>query len=342
MSITPKRILFATAALVAIAALVLGARLATHGAPDSGAVASTSAPSSSSMRMIEGPLGEEAAVALDLATRQRAGIESRVIGTSAVAGGTRLAGELAIDPGRITTIQSAVSGRLLAASGHWPALGERVAAGSVLGQVSDAREIVATRAGTVTRVGAHPGEIVQAGQELLQLTDFDELLARIVWRPGAPRVAPPTLTLAPLDDPHTSAAARLVGAAPGVDSLTRFPVYLYRVSANWPGARSGAPVIATLPRTDQDLRAAFVPADAVVQWEGLAWAFIEHRVNGNTVLFVRRRVDTSHPVPGGWLLTSTAPSGIGVGDTVVVRGAQELLSEEFRSRLSVGDEDDET
>jgi hypothetical protein len=41
-------------------------------------------------------------------------------------------------------------------------------------------------------------------------------------------------------------------------------------------------------------------------------------------------------VGGGWLV----PDGgdLAPGDTVVVRGAQVLLSEEFKSRVRVGDE----
>jgi len=50
--------------------------------------------------------------------------------------------------------------------------------------------------------------------------------------------------------------------------------------------------------------------------------------------FHRVRVPTDHPVPGGWL----AGAPLGVNDTVVVRGAQELLSEEFRASVTVGDE----
>jgi len=49
---------------------------------------------------------------------------------------------------------------------------------------------------------------------------------------------------------------------------------------------------------------------------------------------VRVRIDGSHPVPGGWITAM----GVAAGDTIVVQGAQVLLSEEFRSRLSVGED----
>jgi hypothetical protein len=71
----------------------------------------------------------------------------------------------------------------------------------------------------------------------------------------------------------------------------------------------------------------------VVQWEGLAWAY-RARPEGR---FERVRVATDHPVPGGWVVAGP----LSAGDTVVVRGAEELLSEEFRARVTVGDESGE-
>jgi hypothetical protein len=48
-------------------------------------------------------------------------------------------------------------------------------------------------------------------------------------------------------------------------------------------------------------------------------------------------VETATPVSGGWV--ASAP--FAVGDSVVIQGAQELLSEEFRARVTVGDESGE-
>ena len=52
--------------------------------------------------------------------------------------------------------------------------------------------------------------------------------------------------------------------------------------------------------------------------------------------FERVRVSTDHPARGGW-----GRAALAAGDTVVVRGAEELLSEEFRARVTVGDESGE-
>jgi multidrug efflux pump subunit AcrA (membrane-fusion protein) len=78
---------------------------------------------------------------------------------------------------------------------------------------------------------------------------------------------------------------------------------------------------------------ALVPDSAVVQWEGLAWAYRAHGASR----FERVRVVTDHPAPGGWVVNGP----LAAGDSVVVRGAEELLSEEFRARVTVGDESGE-
>jgi len=315
------------------AAILLGAQLAAacrEGTEDRRAVRSEHGDSAARIA-VRGP--EAGAVRLDAATAQRIGIVTRTVGAERRALTVRLLGELMSDPGRTTLVRAAVTGRLASADGHWPALGEPVATGAVLGQVSDAMPLVAPHAGTVTRVEAQPGQVVQAGQELLELSDFSTMLARIVWRADLAVAAPPALALSPMVNGTTAAVrAVLVGPGSAVDSLTRSPVYLYRVPKPWHGARPGAPVVASVIDRTTTRRGVFVPADAVVQWQGLAWAYVARQPGE----FTRVRVETDHRVEGGFLVEpATTPgsgSGVAPGDAVVVRGAQFLLSEEFRSR----------
>ena len=307
-------------------------------------------------------------VTLDEQAQRRAGIETRLLGPTSGADLIHLAGTLIADPTRVTTVQAPISGRLIVGpSGQWPGYGDRVPAGAVLAQVSDARPLTADRGGTVTKVSAQPGQLVQAGQVLLELTDFGEPLARIIWRSDGPLPAPPTVQVAPLAaiDARGSPAggewvtARLVGPAADADSLTHLPMYLYRAPRGWPGAAPGTPVVAAAPARGAPTRGLFVPAAAVVQWEGLAWVYIEQRSNTPTadtagravaapgdhaahVTYVRHRVDTNHPIDGGWLVgVQSDGGGLTSGDAVVVRGAQQLLSEEFKSRAITGDEDEQ-
>lgn len=348
--------------LVTIAWACVGTTLACRGSGTKGLGGSDSNPEAAAQ-----PTSNDGVV-LNEAAQRRAGIETRALGAADGADLVHLVGTLIADPTRVTTVQAPIAGRLTAvASGQWPGYGDRVAPGTELGQVSDARPLTVDRGGTVTKVGAQPGELVQAGQVLLELTDFGEPLARIIWRADGPLPAPPTVQVAPLAalDARRSPAggdwitAHLVGPAADADSLTHLPMYLYRAPRGWPGAAPGTPVVAAAAARGAPTRGLFVPTAAVVQWEGLAWVYVEQRTEappgdraGRVVstspahparaTYVRRRVETSHPVDGGWLVVGQGEGGdLARGDAVVVRGAQQLLSEEFKSRATTGDEDEQ-
>lgn len=278
---------------------------------------------------------DETAIVLDSGEVRRSRIATRVldhIGTDL--NRVQLAGVLVANPAQSTVIRAPVGGRLVSKRERWPVLGEFVTGGAELGQVSDARALTAPRAGTVTAVNAQPGEIVQAGQTLLEITDLSHPIARIVWSDGAPSRPPRKITVAPVRSPGAAAVeveARLIGSSSSVDSVTRAPVYLYELASAWAGGLPGAPITAFVPDGSGLTRGLLVPNEAVVQWQGLSWIYL---VRGRRQ-FVRVPLDTSHPVANGWIATS----GLVPGDTLVVRGAQVLLSEEFRSRVAVGDED---
>jgi len=243
----------------------------------------------------------------------------------------QLNGVIVPDSARIAFLRAPVAGRLEAASSAaWPELGTLVAAGDVIAQVADAKVLAAPRGGVVTQVGARPGEIVQPGQVLLAISDLTAPLARIAWVEGAPARPPARLTVQPLDRSGQFAAAQLVGPAFDVDPLTQRPAYNYRLARSWPGLSVGLPVTAWVPAGPAQGGAAAVPASAVVQWEGLLWAYVE-RAPGQ---FSRVRVRTTTPLPGGWAMRG----GIAPGDRIVTAGAEQLLSEEFRAQVQVGDE----
>jgi biotin carboxyl carrier protein len=293
----------------------------------------SAAPSSDAPDTAKPAAPPAAGLTLDGEARRRAGIETVRLGSGSAGRLVSLAGVLIADPSRVSDVEAPIAGRLMVVDGgHWPAFGEHVVAGSTIGQVSDAKPLTMDRGGTVTRVGAQPGQIVQAGQMLLEVTDFSAPMARVVWR--ADVAAPATIRVGPVEGSVT-VPARLVGLAPDADSLTRSPVYLYRVDHGWPGAGPGVAVRATVSLGGTDTRGLFVPVDAVVQWEGLAWVYRER--GGDRFSYERVRVDTHQPVPGGWIVENGQE--LAAGDTVVVRGAQQLLSEEFKSRATTGDDE---
>jgi hypothetical protein len=272
-------------------------------------------------------------VRLDSAEVRRVGVRVAALHAVTRAPEERLPGQVVAESERVAVLRAPVAGRFTVPAGaRWPGLGERVAAGVEIAQVSDARPLSLPIAGVVTHVGAQPGALVAAGQALLEVTDYSRPLVRVAWLEPAGSAPVATLSLS-AGMGTERVAARLVGPAPDADPLTRRPAYLYRAERSWPGATPGTPVLALVPGGGPSSAGVLVPDSAVVQWEGLAWAYLQ-RSPGR---FERVRVPADHPAPGGWI----AGPPLGPGDTVVVRGAQELLSEEFRARVTVGDESGE-
>jgi len=279
---------------------------------------------------------EAVVVTLAAGERRRVGLELAVVRSTSGGAESRMPGEVVPETERATVLRAPVAGRFTLPDGaRWPALGERVAAGVPLAQVSDARPLALPIGGVVTRVGAQPGALVEAGQALLEVADYSHPLVRLAWLGPAGGVPPARLAVAPSAS-GARVPARLVGPAPEADPVTRRAAYLYRAERAWPGATPGTPVVAFVTRPasrGEGNAGAFVPDAAVVQWDGLAWAY---RARGSG-RFERVRVGTDRPAPGGWIVD--AP--LAPGDSVVVRGAEELLSEEFRARVTVGDESGE-
>lgn len=280
-------------------------------------------------------------VTLDTAEVRRVGLTLAAVRAAASVAETRLPAEVVAETEHAATLRAPVSGRFSVPEGaRWPGLGERVRAGVEIARVSDARPLAAPISGTVTRVAAQPGALVEAGQPLLEVADLSHPLVRVAWLDGAGDSPPRVLVLGPGE---TRVPARFVGPAPEADPVTRRPAYLYRAVHSWPGAAPGVPVDALVrgPAAGEagskdsaiGTAAVFVPAAAAVQWEGLVWTY--RRVAPGR--FERVRVATDRPVSGGWL--TSAP--LAAGDSVVLRGAEELLSEEFRARVTVGDESGE-
>jgi biotin carboxyl carrier protein len=294
-----------------------------------------------------GNAGGAVTVTLDSSELRRIALSVAAVRSGGRVADVRLPAAVVAETERAATLRAPVSGRFTVAAGaHWPSLGERVRAGVEIARVSDARPLALPISGTVTRVGAQPGALVEAGQALLEVTDLSRPLVRVAWLEDAGGAPPQSLVL----DAGTGATgsgprvtARLVGPAPEADPVTRRPAYLYRAARTWPGAAPGVPIAALVPGSEPAATRAtrdnlspapvVVPDSAVVQWEGLAWAYRQHAPGR----FERVRVATDRPVPGGWL---TGPP-LTAGDTVVLRGAEELLSEEFRARVTVGDESGE-
>jgi len=308
-------------------ALLLLALLLT-GACDRGGTERDAEEAVQSPAAAEIPEGRETAVALDSETIRTIGLETRALQPSHRGPERELTAEVIADPGAGVTIRAGVSGRLSSVGeNQWPRLGEHLDAGTPVGRIGDGVPVLVPRSGTVTAVLAQLGELVQAGQGILLLTDYSTALIRVVQPADGSPVAERLEISLPGDTRRFT--ARLAGPADSADPLTRAPAWLYR-AAGATELRPGVGLIAFAPDPRAPAGGLLVPAEAVVQWDALAWAFVE-RSPGH---FVRVRVPTDFPVPGGWL----AGPGFRRGDRVVTRAAGQLLSEEFRAHIVVGEE----
>ena len=322
-----SRLVLALVTLVALIGAVLAIRSGSRGDDRQNDDAEAPVVAPSRVVSVEG----ESRIALDSAESRRIGLTTAVLVPAGVESGRRLTGQVVPEPERTATLRAPVAGRLAAAEGRsWPTLGERLTAGTTVGRVSDAQPLAVPMSAVVTGVGARPGEIVEAGQMLLELADISRPVVRIAW-PGDAGRPRPRVTLVP-SGTGARVEASLIGPAAEADPLTRLPAYLYRAATRWPGAVPGTPVAAVLPG-DRTSQGVLVPDGAVVQWEGFAWTYVRRGAGE----YARVRVPTSDPAPGGWI----AGDPLAPGDTVVVNGVQELLSEEFRARVTVGEESGE-
>lgn len=271
-------------------------------------------------------------VRLDTADVRGMGIAVEPLKPARAAPPVTLNARVIADSARIAMVRAPFAGRLDVADGAtWPELGTRLQAGTPLAQIADAKPVLVPRSGVVTMVGARPGEMVQAGQPLIAITDVSQPLIRVAWSDGAPATPPGTVRTQDIERKHAPVAARLVGQAPEVDPLTQRPAWYYRMERGWPGVAVGLPLIVEVPGGRQvGSGAVAVPPSAAVQWEGLVWAYVERRPGE----FSRVRVTTDVPLAQGWAVAQ----GFEPGDLVVTRGAEQLLSEEFRARVTVGEE----
>ena len=118
-------------------------------------------------------------------------------------------------------------------------------------------------------------------------------------------------------------AATFISTYPAVDPRIQSSSFLYMTPAT-PEVAPGMTLSVLLP-TGPSLRGVIVPNAAIVWWQGKTWAYVQTAPER----FARREIPTDTPVQSAWFVSA----GFMPGEKVVIRGAQELLSEEFRSQI---------
>jgi hypothetical protein len=123
-----------------------------------------------------------------------------------------------------------------------------------------------------------------------------------------------------------SADAEFLGAASSTDPQTQGRGYFFLVNSNSAGLAPGEAVTGYLKLPGDPLSGVIVPGDALVRTEGAGWIYV---LDGGGKSFTRKSIALDHSAEGGWFVTN----GIGPEDSIVVVGAQTLLSEELKAAI---------
>ncbi len=169
--------------------------------------------------------------------------------------------------------------------------------------------------------------LAQGSPALQRILDQQEILVEVTLPSGEFSRGPSTVVLQVPDGGR--AQGSLVSPFPRLDPRIQGISLLYQASAR-PGLIPGANLTASVA-TGTRRKGVVVPGAAIVWWQGKAWAY--QQTGAGT--FVRREVPTDNAVGNGWF----AGTGFLPGEKIVVRGAQLLFSEEFRSQIGAAEED---
>jgi len=87
---------------------------------------------------------------------------------------------------------------------------------------------------------------------------------------------------------------------------------------------AGEAVVGYLQTPGEPIHGVAIPREAVVRAEGAGWIYV---LNEGGEGFTRLEVPLDRPIEAGWFVTQ----GVAASNSVVVTGAQQLLSFEARS-----------
>ena len=170
--------------------------------------------------------------------------------------------------------------------------------------------------------------LVERSATVLRLIERQDFLVQVTLPPGIP--APKSVASAaiesPAKGPDDRAAIALVSPATHTDARIQGVSFFYLAPAD-SGVLPGMNVLAFLASGSGAVGVA-IPAEALVWWQDRPWVY--RRTEPDT--FVRTQIATDQPTPGGGYIDRN----LGKEAEIVIRGAQLLLSEEFRAQIKVG------
>ena len=168
--------------------------------------------------------------------------------------------------------------------------------------------------------------LIDESPMISRLIERQDFLLQITLPPGVILPAPPSTASIATGKP-ARAAITFVSLATRIDPKIQGMSFFYTVPAE-SGVLPGMNVLAFLP-SGKPIEAVTVPASAIVWWQGRAWVY--RRRGGDR--FIRVEIATDLPARSGGYIVKDLPKDA----EIVMRGAQLLLSEEFRAQIHVED-----
>lgn len=161
------------------------------------------------------------------------------------------------------------------------------------------------------------------------LLDLEQVLVLVQAPDGIDAGAAGPIYVNRVDERGGAREAQFISAATRADDNRRGNTWYFRTAAA--DLRAGMNLYVWIPDASRQTRGYVLPRDAVVWFNGSPWYYT--RVAPD--IFVKQPVGDHVEAAGGWLL----PGADLAGRDVVVRGAQLLLSEEYRRQIPDEDED---
>jgi hypothetical protein len=162
------------------------------------------------------------------------------------------------------------------------------------------------------------------------LATGENALVRIDLLAGELLKTPPLgARLFALSDESNAVEAEFIGTAPAVDAQTQGQGFLFLVKSRQPGFVAGAALLGYLKIAGEAQGGVMIPRAAVTRFNGKPWIYLQTA----EATFVRREISLENPLAEGWFVAQ----GMKPGDSVVVGGAQLLLSEEQKYQIHMGD-----
>ncbi|WP_245321006.1 efflux RND transporter periplasmic adaptor subunit [Bradyrhizobium sp. NAS96.2] len=172
--------------------------------------------------------------------------------------------------------------------------------------------------------------IVERSPAVVRLIERGQFLVQVTLPPGVSVTETPGTALAQAPTRNANIDLQYVSPATRTDPRIQGLSYFFSAPGD-SGLLPGMNTTVYVP-SGNTYEGVFIEDTAIVRWQGRSWVYL--RVSPDS--FRRHPISTDQPVSDDDYVVRDIPSG----SEIVIRGAQVLLSEEAKSELRSGDDND--